>query len=376
MAAKILWIFQILSAISGSLFIDAKGNICGNKHLVQERGSINSPNYPHPYPDATNCSWTILSPPSAVLTLIVKDIDIEDDQGCISPPCCNNNVLILPQNDSTFTKKICGHNLTIKPIQVSHLETKIIFQTTRNKVKSRGFSLSYNIENFNSGLCEPDQAICNSNSKHCFSPSLERCDGIFNCPNGEDEVGCGISSHPVHLSNNCMSPSLWCDGNFICDGNNHQETCLKNSVISATIMGCLFSGLMLVIAMMCGLRLYTMHSESSGYRFHLPAHIATRLSLTRYVSFPELIEDDFFHREPPPSYSIAVGQTSANVESISTNRGHRNRSWRQRSLTPIKPPTPTPSSETSNQSSPSRDSITSSSYLSNDENVQLVNPEV
>lgn len=51
----------------------------------------------------------------------------------------------------------------------------------------------------------------------------------------------------------------------------------QNSVISATIMGCLFCGLMLVIAMMCGLRLYTMHSENSGYRFHLPAHIATRL---------------------------------------------------------------------------------------------------
>ena len=42
----------------------------------------------------------------------MKDIDIEDDQGCVSPPCCLNNVLILPQND-TLLKKICGHNLTV-----------------------------------------------------------------------------------------------------------------------------------------------------------------------------------------------------------------------------------------------------------------------
>lgn len=128
---------------------------------------------------------------------------------------------------------------------------KTFYQTYTNFVVYFFCTIFYSSQWF-IGLCEADQTICNSNSKHCFSPSLERCDGIFNCPNGEDEVGCGnllffkskslllflkpsdnpifetgISSHPVHLSNNCLSPSLWCDGNFICDGNNHQETCLK-----------------------------------------------------------------------------------------------------------------------------------------------------
>ena len=97
-------------------------------------------------------------------------------------------------------------------------------------------------------------------------------------------------------------------------------------------------------------------------------------SLTRYVSLHELIDGDFFHREPPPSYSIAVGETSGDMEDYSSDRSHRTRPWRQVSSTPIKPPTP-PSSETSNHSSPSRESITSSSYLSNEENGRFVAPE-
>lgn len=377
--------FKILIFYSGAIIVDAKSSICGDIHLVKEKGIIRSPNYPHPYPNSTNCTWTILSPPYSILTLVIKDVDIGDDQDCMARPCCTRNSLTLPAVENELVYRICGHNMTVKPIQLSQLETKISFQVSSNK-HSRGFLLSYFIEPFHTESCPPSQTKCGENSDHCFTYSSERCDGIPHCPDGEDELGCALeknndenNGHVIKSSNKdkCAYQTFWCEGNYACNLKSEQEACLKNSVVSATIMGCLFCALLLVIAMMCGLRMYTMHSESNGnYRIHFPPHIASRLSLSRYISLPELIDDDFFHREPPPSYSIAVGQSNGNSETLSSHGGRRGRSWRQLPQIPsAKPPTPPPSTETSNQSSPSRDSITSSSYLSNDDNIQLVNTE-
>lgn len=44
-------------------------------------------------------------------------------------------------------------------------------------------------------------------------------------------------------------------------------------------MGCLFCGLMLVIAVMCALRIYSIRHEAANYRLALPQHIASRLRL-------------------------------------------------------------------------------------------------
>ena len=41
------------------------------------------------------------------------------------------------------------------------------------------------------GYCPKGQSLCNSVTRHCFTPTIDLCNGVFNCPLGEDEVGCG-----------------------------------------------------------------------------------------------------------------------------------------------------------------------------------------
>ncbi|KAL1129735.1 hypothetical protein AAG570_012679 [Ranatra chinensis] len=140
-------------------------------------------------------------------------------------------------------------------------------------------------------------------------------------------------------------------------------------------MGCLLCGLLLVLAVLCTLRVYTKRTMTNvNCGFQLPPHIAARLNMTHSISLPALIDDEYFHREPPPAYSVAVRQsdTTIPVPAHASHSGRRQRSRRHHPRPMIKPPTPPPSSETSNQSSPSRDSITSSSYLSNDDNARLI----
>lgn len=39
--------------------------------------------------------------------------------------------------------------------------------------------------------CESGYAHCSSNSSHCYDFVRGRCDGILDCPGGEDEQACG-----------------------------------------------------------------------------------------------------------------------------------------------------------------------------------------
>lgn len=76
------------------------------------------------------------------------------------------------------------------------------------------------------------------------------------------------------------------------------------SIITAAIIGSLICGLLLVIAVGCMCRLYSLRlSVSNSYRIHHDevSHIPNGL---RSVPHP----DDFFHREPPPAYTVAVGE--------------------------------------------------------------------
>ena len=69
-------------------------------------------------------------------------------------------------------------------------------------------------------------------------------------------------------------------------------------------MGSLICGLLLVIAVGCMCRLYSLRlAVSNNYRIHHDeiSHVPSGL---RSMPHP----DDFFHREPPPAYTVAVGE--------------------------------------------------------------------
>ncbi|KAF6217258.1 hypothetical protein GE061_001612 [Apolygus lucorum] len=416
----------------------SRNDICGDRHLLREKGTISSPLYPLPYPPEVECTWTILIPPNTRLTIFILDFDVHDDGDCPTPSCCNVNHLSLPTNDNEEMLNFCGPHKPKGPIHLKKNQTIIKFKSTGKNLKSRGFNLTYIIVPIlERGLVCSDElgcsrkrfqdecdlrgkVACDSTGSFCFDNATQRCNGVRDCLSGIDEYGCPnvncehrcrsfgcytteqrcdgngdcrdltdelgcdcedstcsgricVGAKKLCSNAKCLHPSLWCDGNDDCGDNSDEDNCIRNSVISATIMGCLFCGLMLVIAVMCALRIYSIRHEAANYRLALPQHIATRLSMTNSISLPAM-DDEFFHREPPPAYSVACGQGDLNMTGIlEVEPGmRRSRTRRHRTRPLIKPPTPPPSSETSNQSSPSRDSITSSSYLSNDDSAHLI----
>ncbi|KAK7864280.1 hypothetical protein R5R35_009539 [Gryllus longicercus] len=151
----------------------------------------------------------------------------------------------------------------------------------------------------NCGYCPSGMAACSAEHRHCFD-MRQRCDGQLDCPCGEDEVNCnpacpgkiacangngcftpsdlrnegrmclapldidgsrllGVLAHSKFRCDNgqCISSSLWCDGKDNCGDNSDEQSCVKNSVITAAIMGALTCGLLLVVAVGCMCRLYS-----------------------------------------------------------------------------------------------------------------------
>lgn len=350
-------------------------------------------------------------------------------------------------------------------------------QMCDGKVDCRDFT-----DEIDCGYCPKGQSLCNFATRHCFKPSEDLCNGIFNCPLGEDEVGCvpgcdsGIACSsgegcytPAQRCNSqsdcvdesdeaqcpqelcttlkdkrqchngrCLQARLWCDGTDDCGDGSDEEACIKNSVVTLALMGSLLCGLLLVVAVGCTFRLYGQRlvsaasSASSGCRLRLSPHLASRLRMVHSLSLPALVDDEFFHREPPPAYSVAVGdyspsaisagdmfsalqQSASHVFTAPTNGGggsgsvgpmyttrtqhvRRHRRFqstsslrRPRSQRPRRPSetrlnqeviikpenvetaSESPCEASSSQSSPSRDSMTSSSYLSGtDDNTLLL----
>ncbi|XP_076358325.1 low-density lipoprotein receptor-related protein 12-like [Tachypleus tridentatus] len=211
--------------------------------------------------------------------------------------------------------------------------------------------------------CGPNRTRCSTTSTQCYNVLTERCDGKFHCPKGEDEIGCSkdcVNSITCSSGIGCYTMNQHCDGNphcgdfsderncdlsscrserggFLCDNGrcihetwkcdrvddcedgSDEKICIKNSVITAAIIGSLICGLLLVVAVSCTCKLFALR-----YMEHHPDY-SRQTPLSR-------LEQEIMYREPPPSYAIAVGQDRPELSNLNLRGLHSQRIRRIRRL--------------------------------------------
>lgn len=213
-------------------------------------------------------------------------------------------------------------------------------------------------DELNCTFCGKNKIQCGLHSLQCFDLIKERCNRIPDCKNGEDEKGCMGCGDKISCSsghgcysweercngvaqcgdysdekncgeNLCKSErggflcenghcirEIWrCDHTNDCGDGSDEENCLKNSVVSAAVMGSLICGLLLVVAVGCTCRLYWLRRAER--------EIASRDTvLSPFVS-------NSFYPDPPPPYASSVGRRLENLHYEVPHR-HTGRSGRSR----------------------------------------------
>ncbi|XP_033012516.1 low-density lipoprotein receptor-related protein 3 isoform X2 [Lacerta agilis] len=144
--------------------------------------------------------------------------------------------------------------------------------------------------------CQKNEYPCEGNSGLCYS-LLDRCNNQKNCPDGSDEKNC-FTCQPGNFhcgTNLCIFETWRCDGQEDCQDGSDEHNCLvivPRKVITAALIGSLVCGLLLVIALGCAFKLYSLRTRE--YR-------AFETQMTR-------LEAEFVRREAPPSYGQLIAQ--------------------------------------------------------------------
>ncbi|XP_066510623.1 low-density lipoprotein receptor-related protein 3-like [Hoplias malabaricus] len=144
--------------------------------------------------------------------------------------------------------------------------------------------------------CPPGQYPCEGSGGACYL-AAERCDNQKKCPSGSDEKNC-FSCQPGNFhcgTNLCIFETWRCDGQEDClDGSDERDcpAAVPRKVITAALIGSLVCGLLLVIALGCAFKLYSLRTRE--YR-------AFETQMTR-------LEAEFVQREAPPSYGQLIAQ--------------------------------------------------------------------
>ncbi|XP_051984887.1 low-density lipoprotein receptor-related protein 3-like [Xyrauchen texanus] len=145
-------------------------------------------------------------------------------------------------------------------------------------------------------LCQPGEYPCEGGSGVCY-PASERCNNQKKCPEGSDEKNC-FDCQPGNFhcgTNLCIFETWRCDGQEDCLDGSDERDCLASvprKVITAALIGSLVCGLLLVIALGCAFKLYSLRTRE--YR-------AFETQMTR-------LEAEFVQREAPPSYGQLIAQ--------------------------------------------------------------------
>ncbi|XP_041078409.1 low-density lipoprotein receptor-related protein 3-like [Polyodon spathula] len=148
----------------------------------------------------------------------------------------------------------------------------------------------------NCPACQKGEYPCEGNSGMCYA-GPDRCNNQKNCPDSSDEKNC-FTCQPGNFhcgTNLCIFETWRCDGQEDCQDGSDEHNCLvavPRKVITAALIGSLICGLLLVIALGCAFKLYSLRTRE--YR-------AFETQMTR-------LEAEFVRREAPPSYGQLIAQ--------------------------------------------------------------------
>ncbi|XP_062372153.1 low-density lipoprotein receptor-related protein 10 [Sardina pilchardus] len=235
----------------------------------------------------------------------------------------------------------CASNFQLLDVKSQTGVLSLIYHTVPAS-EGRGFNATYRIE----GYCLPWEGVCGGSEGGCYTQK-QRCDGHWDCAaTGRDEEGCmgcprghfpcgapgmphgsgRYGGRPVCFTlkdrcnyqlncvdgsderecticqlgtfhcdkDRCVVESWRCDGQADCKDGTDEMNCpltLPRKVITAATVGSLVCGLLLVIAMGCTCKLYSLRTRE--YSMFAP--------ISRQ-------EAEFIQQQAPPSYGQLIAQ--------------------------------------------------------------------
>ncbi|XP_041758224.1 low-density lipoprotein receptor-related protein 12 isoform X1 [Coregonus clupeaformis] len=304
--------------------IDCDVPTCG-EWLRNFYGTFSSPNYPDFYPPGSNCTWLIDTGDHRKVILRFMDFKL-DGTGYGDYVKVYDGLEENPRHLLRVLTAFDSH----APVAVVSSSGQLRVHFYADKINAaRGFNVTYQVD----GFCLPWEIPCGGNWG-CYTEQ-QRCDGYWHCPNGRDEVNCSTcqedefpcsrngACYPrsdrcnyqnrcpngsdekncffcqpgnFHCKNNrCVFESWVCDAQDDCGDGSDEESCpviVPTRVITAAVIGSLICGLLLVIALGCTCKLYSL-------RMFERRSFETQLSR---------VEAELLRREAPPSYGQLIAQ--------------------------------------------------------------------
>lgn len=202
-----------------------------------------------------SCKW-IISPAENIITVVrILEININNcnvaNSCCLDisgQPLCNDNqdnprVLSFRKNPVTITLK------AFSPLVLNfEYSTRPFTECPQSDFQCQDKSNCFNSADICSdkiickdyshkrgcGKCYANSTTCGSNSDYCFALT-QRCDGVLNCPKGEDEFDCSNNCHGIKCptEQRCITQNQICDDIIDCRNGFDESNCTNIEVANS-----------------------------------------------------------------------------------------------------------------------------------------------